>query len=145
MPVGSELDTTRGRVAITSAVDRSGKVQTAQVSGGRFIVRQARGQGGLTELVLSQPLACGASVASDRARSAVRSRRLSANGTGRFRTRGRYATLTARGTSWQTKDTCTATTATVQRGTVTVRIIATGQTATATPRRPIEARRRKFF
>jgi hypothetical protein len=48
-------------------------------------------------------------------------RSLWASGKGRFRTKGRYATATVRGTKWQTTDQCDGTLTTVTEGAVLVR------------------------
>jgi hypothetical protein len=55
------------------------------------------------------------------AAAARRKRRLFANARGRFRTRGRNSTATARGTRWLTQDTCKGTLTRVMQGRVTVR------------------------
>lgn len=135
--VGAELDASRGRVAVTSAVDRRGSVQTARVSGGRFVVRQGRGTGGLTTLRLSGPMACPSA-------SATASRRLSVVAGGRFRSLGRYATATAGAGNWTMKDTCTATTTSVRRGSVTVRDLATQTTITVTAGHSVTSRGRRL-
>jgi hypothetical protein len=49
-----------------------------------------------------------------------RVRRVWGNGTGRFRTSGRYAAATVRGTVWLTEDRCDGTLIYVRRGIVTV-------------------------
>jgi len=48
-------------------------------------------------------------------------RSLWASGKGRFRTKGKYASATVRGTKWQTTDECDGTLTTVAEGAVTVR------------------------
>ena len=50
-----------------------------------------------------------------------RSRHLWGSGHGSFRTRGRYASATVRGTVWLQKDTCSGTLTVVRRGVVTVK------------------------
>ena len=50
-----------------------------------------------------------------------RTRHLWGNGRGSFRTRGRYASATVRGTKWLVTDTCSGTLTVVRRGTVVVR------------------------
>jgi hypothetical protein len=47
-------------------------------------------------------------------------RQLWGNGTGRFRTRGRYATATVRGTNWLTADRCDGTQVRVAQGVIQV-------------------------
>jgi ferric-dicitrate binding protein FerR (iron transport regulator) len=48
-------------------------------------------------------------------------RQLWASGKGSFRTKGRYASATVRGTNWQTIDRCDGTLIKVNKGTVSVR------------------------
>jgi hypothetical protein len=99
--------------------------QTADFSGGQFVVRQRKGVN-LTTLALtgaSKGICPG--VATDTARTARakhrRFRYLGASGTGSFSTSGRYAAATVRGTSWVTEDYCDGTVIRVRRGTVSVR------------------------
>jgi hypothetical protein len=75
--------------------------------------------GGITTLTLSEALDC-----SRRARAAQRkpkTRKLWGDGKGKFRTKGRYAAATVRGTKWLISDTCTSTTTRVTQGSVSVR------------------------
>jgi hypothetical protein len=121
VPVGAELDTTGGRVQLTSSTSTSGEVQSAQFYSGRFAVRQSAREDGLTEVRLTEPLACQKNSRGKLVAAASRSRRLWGNGKGRFRTRGRNSSATVRGTIWLQKDTCNTTTTSVRSGTVTVR------------------------
>ena len=123
VPVGSELDTRAGRVQLTSSVTKGGDtVQTSQFYSGRFTVAQRSRDRGLTEIRLSEPLACrSSSRGKELTTAARRSRRLWGRGRGRFRTRGRYSSATVRGTAWLTKDSCSSTITTVREGIVTVR------------------------
>ena len=68
IPVGSILDATQGTVALSSAKNRTGGVQSAKFYEGQFRVTQQSGHGGLTNLTLTGslsgcPRAGGASVA----------------------------------------------------------------------------------
>jgi ferric-dicitrate binding protein FerR (iron transport regulator) len=54
-------------------------------------------------------------------------RSLFGSGHGRFRTQGRFAAATVRGTIWQTEDYCDRTVITVKRGLVAVRDLHTGR------------------
>jgi hypothetical protein len=124
LEVGSTVDTTRGTVRLVSAKIGKG-AQTADFSGGQFVVRQRKGVN-LTTLALtgaSKGICPG--VATDTARTARakhrRFRYLGASGTGSFSTSGRYAAATVRGTSWVTEDYCDGTVIRVRRGTVSVR------------------------
>jgi len=116
VPVGSELDTTRGRVRLVSAA--GAKTQAADFYQGRAIVSQGR-TAALTTLTLSQPLGC-----PKRKPSAATApkpvRRLWGNGKGAFLTKGRYASATVRGTIWLTEDRCTTTLIRVRSGRVDV-------------------------
>lgn len=124
IPVGSEVNATRGEVQLETAFDASGNSQLGKFSGGRFVMRQKPTSRPVTDLVLSggglSKKACGRA---GNARSAGRrpSRRLFGNARGRFRTRGRHASATVRGTVWSMKDSCNATTVRVRQGTVVVR------------------------
>ena len=85
------------------------------------MVRQVRARLPVTTLELSGPLAC-----PKRKPSAVGAskpppvRRLWGNAKGRFRTRGKYASATVRGTVWLTEDRCDGTLVRVRSGRVEV-------------------------
>jgi hypothetical protein len=125
IPVGSLVDTRRGTVRMTSARNRRGTTQTGDFSGGVFEVVQARRGSGRTDLVLKggsfRRCGAGSSAIVNAARSRRRVRRLRGNASGRFRTRGRYASATVRGTDWTLTDRCDGTLTTVRRGSVDVR------------------------
>ena len=127
IPVGSQIDTRKGTVRLTSAADRRGNVQTAEFYEGLWTVRQESRAGGLTELVLSGPL-----VACDKAggpvASARRGRRGWGRGRGRFGTRGRGGSAIVRGTWWLTEDRCDGTFFQVRDGIVDVRDFARRRT-----------------
>jgi hypothetical protein len=121
IPVGSELDVTRGRVRLTSAAGNR-RTQTSVFYQGRAVVRQPRVRTPFTNLQLSGPLSCPRrSAAGADATPPPRTRRLWGNGKGRFRTLGRYAGATVRGTIWLTEDRCDGTLIRVQQGRVDVR------------------------
>ena len=136
VPVGSIIDATRGEVKIIVAVDKaSDDVQAASFARGKFVVKQK--DNGLTTLKLkggdfsqcTAPRGKGEVAVretqkfiKDRARRGRRViRRLWGRGKGRFRTRGRFAAATVRGTVWRTIDRCDGTLIRVKRGVVTVR------------------------
>jgi hypothetical protein len=133
IPVGSLLDTRRGTVSLTSARNPSGAPQSSKFFSGVFQVLQSRKRSdrGLTEVRLkgSSFRACGrpgakgssAGAAARRRGSRRTIRRLRGNGSGRFRTRGRYGAATVRGTDWTVSDRCDGTLTKVTRGRVTVR------------------------
>jgi hypothetical protein len=129
IPVGSFLNTRRGTVNLTAAVNAAGATQSGNFSRGLFqVVQSSRASArGLTELRLK-----GSSFRGCRARGSGRSasaaglsrravRRLRSNATGRFRTRGRNSAATVRGTVWETIDRCDGTLTKVRRGRVAVR------------------------
>lgn len=142
IPIGSFLDTRRGRVRLTTARDAtSRRLQAGVFYSGVFQVLQSRRRKsrGLTELRLKGASfkrcalrrrarhaqagwKVGAAVVhAARRLSRRRIRRLRANARGRFRTRGRYSSATVRGTFWSTTDRCDGTLTRVARGSVTVR------------------------
>jgi hypothetical protein len=117
VPVGSELDVTRGRVRLVSAAGAT-KTQTADFYQGRAVIGQAR-TAPLTTLKLSGPLVCPKRKPSGAAQP-QRVRRLWGNGKGSFRTGGKYAAATVRGTIWLTEDRCDGTLVRVRAGRVEV-------------------------
>ena len=135
IPIGSLLDTRRGTVALATARDSSGKIQTGEFLSGVFQVLQSRKSSakGLTELRMrgssfkrcpkrGRHSSVGASIEAVAARHSRRIRRLRGRTTGgRFRTRGRYSAATVRGTDWTVSDRCDGTLTKVRRGKVAVR------------------------
>jgi hypothetical protein len=122
VPVGSELDVTRGRVRLTSA-GRGRTTQTGVFYQGRAVVRQERSTR-LTTMTLTGRLVCPRrSSASAGQAPPPRVRRLWGNATGRFRTRGRFSSATVRGTVWLTEDRCDGTLTRVRTGRLAVRDI----------------------
>jgi DNA-binding beta-propeller fold protein YncE len=128
LPVGSLVDTRRGKALLSSVRDRSGSVQQARFFGGLFQVRQRRSTRFVTDLVLRGRLA--SCPARDRASASARrrTRKLWGNGRGRFRTRGRYSSGAVRGTRWLVSDSCAGTLTVVRRGRVAVRDFTRDQT-----------------
>ena len=121
IPLGSEVDATKGRVRLTSAAGPGGAVQTAEFYKGLFIITQTKGRKPITNLKLSGKLACAKKGRASAAAKGKKVRRLWGDGKGRFRTRGRRAAATVRGTKWLTEDRCDRTKITVRRGRVAVR------------------------
>jgi hypothetical protein len=125
IPVGSLVDTRRGVVSLTSAVNTRGATQSGSFTAGIFQVLQGRRSRGLTNLRLSGSgfaRCAGAGKASAARRRLSRRvvRKLRANVKGRFRTTGRYASATVRGTRWDMTDRCDGTLTRVRRGVVVV-------------------------
>jgi hypothetical protein len=124
--VGSTVDTTNGRVRLTSAATH-GKTQTEDFYQGAFRVTQKRGHP-LTTLTLTggHNAACPHAASAGhgpQARTARRRRlrrRLWGNGHGSFGTQGSSASATSQGTIWLTEDDCEGTLITVRRGAVLV-------------------------
>ena len=135
IPIGSQVDATRGAVRITSAADLRGGTQAANFSEGAFTLRQRRQARPVTELVLTGGdfRSCGRRPSAKRSNAPAgisrrRARRgLWGQGKGRFRTRGRQGTATVRGTIWFTQDRCDGTLVRVRRGVVAVRDIKRGR------------------
>jgi hypothetical protein len=122
IPLGSTVDTTKGRVHITSAAG-GGRTQAGDFYRGLFVITQTRGAKPITQLALAGKLSCRKKKGRRATASAKRKkvRRLWGDGKGRFRTKGRHGAATVRGTKWLTEDRCGSTKVTVKRGTVVVR------------------------
>jgi hypothetical protein len=126
VPVGTVVNTTAGRVRLTSADPgpEPAELQTGEFFRGIFQVQQSRSAGGLVDLILRDNLSrrvC----ASTKAYAAAVSQRvlglLRGTAKGRFRTTGRFAAATVRGTDWGVRDRCDGTLTVVHRGVVVVR------------------------
>jgi hypothetical protein len=122
LPMGTQIDTRRGRVRLQTARG-GGAVDTADFYQGLFALFQARARGAFTELRLAGGSfrACppGRRSLAQAGRPPIR--RLWGDGRGRFRTRGRFAAASVRGTRWLTVDRCDGTLIRVRVGSVTVR------------------------
>jgi hypothetical protein len=136
VPTGTTVDARDGAVTLTAAADATGAQQSAEFSGAEFVVEQAQAGAPVTKLALKggdfsacpkrrsalvRPLGAYAAKAKRPLRS------LFGSGHGRFRTQGRFAAATVRGTIWQTDDYCDRTVVTVKRGLVAVRDLHTGR------------------
>ena len=125
--VGSTVDTTNGKVKLTSTLP-GGKTQFGTFNGGEFVVTQARRAAGLTDLTLagvnlqkcSTPSPAAGRAAPATAAASPRSH-LFGHAHGHFRTRGRNSTATVRGTTWLTEDRCDGTHTTDIQGKVDTR------------------------
>jgi hypothetical protein len=131
IPVGSTVDARNGSVKIVTAVGSKGAVQTATFHGAMFQVKQSRSEGGITDIYLrggnfavckaqSQMPAGTHLLAKKKKRKAVR-KLWGHDHHGRFRTHGRGAIATVRGTTWVMADHCDGTRTTVVSGAVSVR------------------------
>jgi hypothetical protein len=139
VPMGAQLDTRKGRVAVTSAHDTSGRAaQTADFYDGVFQVKQSvprtkpkTPKALITDLVLKgePPRSECAPIKGASAAAASKKKRggksvlgsLWGSGKGKFRTNGKYSSATVRGTIWLTQDRCDGTLTKVKRGIVSVR------------------------
>jgi hypothetical protein len=121
---GWTFDVTKGRVALTTAANTHGATQTTQAFEGFFTALQSPGAS-VTDLVLRSgnfDALCG-SGGVDVARASANTktvRHLWASGKGKFRTKGRFAAASIRGTEWLTEDRCDGTLITVKTGAVSV-------------------------
>ena len=172
-PSGSEIDALHGTVELVTATGTKTRKNSAKFGGAVFKTAQTRfgHNKGLTTLRLIDGrdgvpsyAVCKAGrrrVPASRAQAARRrhsrrrppSRRvlqlLHASGHGSFRTRGRYAAATVRGTKWTTADRCDGTLISVQRHSVRVtdlvkhisRVIRAGHSYLAAPRKPKSRRK----
>jgi hypothetical protein len=143
LPVGTQLDTRKGRVNLTSAADTGGKkTQASDFYDGIFQVKQAlpkktskKAVALTTDVVMKGQLprsGCaplkGASAAALDAKKKKKGPKsvlgkLWGNGKGKFRTTGKYSSATVRGTIWLVEDRCDGTLTKVARGVVSVRDI----------------------
>ncbi len=117
--IGSQIDTTNGRVQLTSA-RAGGVLETSQFYEGLFTILQDSVTA-LPELRLDGgDFSC---LEGSFSWQAIKKpvRRVWGSGKGKYRTRGRYSSATVRGTEWRTEDRCDGTLTTVVEGTVTVR------------------------
>lgn len=123
VPLGTLVDTIAGTVRLTSA-NSNGLTQSGRFFRGVFRIEQSYTSGGLVNLVLRDNLARSVCT-SGAARDAAVKRRvlglLRGTAKGRFRTTGRFAAATVRGTDWGVRDRCDGTLTVVRRGVVVVR------------------------
>ena len=135
VPFGATVDVSEGRLTMRADVG------TLQVFGdgrnaARFVPRRASERvNGRTRTLIQLTLSGGDFGVCGRRRTAGRAqqnrgevRSLWGNGKGRFRTRGRYAAATVRGTRWRTVDRCDGTLTVVRQGVVEVRDLTRGRT-----------------
>ncbi len=118
VPYGSEIDTRKGRVTLTSIPKAGAPPETAVFYDGLFKLTFA---GGITNLTLSEPLAACPKGRASAAAKKAKSRKLWGKGKGAFRTTGKYSAATVRGTTWLVQDTCAGTLTRVTEGVVEVR------------------------
>lgn len=130
IPVDSVVDTTAGKVSLTS-VDQYGEEQRASFFKGTFRVEQQLGHRLVSLRLRGGSLdQCGAGEGEGAARAsaAASGSALWGSGKGHFRTQGNFGAATVRGTIWLTEDTCEGTFFRVNRGIVSVRDFPRGRT-----------------
>jgi Ca2+-binding RTX toxin-like protein len=128
LPLSSIVDTASGKVTVASAPTAS-KTQTVSLRDGVFDITQSAARVAVMQFALvggdfsACPTAAGrrASAAAGTKSSTKTVRRLWASGKGQFRTKGRTAAATIRGTNWETIDRCDGTLIRVLKGSVAVR------------------------
>lgn len=138
VPVGTLVDTTAGRVTLTSANPAPGGVQSGEFFEGRFQIRQPASGGGLVSLILhdtaTRQVACEAPGAARAAAPQPLTQRilglLRGTAKGHFRTVGRFSAATVLGTDWGVRDRCDGTLTVVRTGVVTVRDFVRHRTVT---------------
>jgi hypothetical protein len=150
VPLGTIVDASKGKAAVTTLNVKGGKPQTSLFYDGAFNVNQRGGVRPITDIKLRSPrldALCGsAATSAGVARAgalvsrATRKRRRSkrvvtslwGDGKGSFRTTGRNSAATVRGTKWLTQERCDGTLTRVVRGVVKVKNLHTGKTVTVT-------------
>jgi CSLREA domain-containing protein len=123
IPVGTIIDTLKGRITLIAAANKKGGTATADFYDGIFKLGQTKGSKPITTLKLIEKLT-GCKASGKKASAAARrkrTRRLWGNGKGRFRTRGNHSAATVVGTKWLVEDRCDSTLTRVKRGKVSVR------------------------
>jgi Calx-beta domain len=142
IPLGSVLDTTKGRVTLVAASNKSGGTATADFYDGIFEVGQTKGAKPITTLELVEKLSC---PKSGKANAAARKkkRRLWGDGSGKFRTDGEFSSATVRGTLWLVEDRCDTTLTKVKRGKVDVRDFVKRKTVVVSAGKQYVARRKR--
>jgi len=138
IPVGSTVDTRKGRVTLTSIPKAGAPPESAWFYDGLFKVTQTKG---ITNLTLTEPLAaCPKKGRASAAAKKAKKRKLWGDGKGAFRTTGKYSAATVRGTRWLVEDSCAGTRTTVKQGSVSVKagrvtkIVRAGKNYLAKPR-----------
>ena len=141
IPVGSVIDTRKGRVTLVAASNKSGGTATADFFDGIFKVGQTKGAKPITTLDLVEKLSCPRGQATAAARR--KKRRLWGDGSGRFRTAGEFSSATVRGTKWLVEDRCDSTLTKVTRGKVEVRDLVKRKTVIVRAGKQYVAKRRR--
>jgi hypothetical protein len=123
IPYNSTVDVTRGRLVLRAD---TGTLTVNGAGGIPAVFRLLRGTDRRRPIVELRLIRGNFSVCPRTTRSASQAaptttvRQLWGNGKGRFRTRGRYAAATVRGTNWLTADRCNGTFVRVRQGVIQV-------------------------
>ena len=128
LPLRSIVDTVSGAVKVTANPSRSTQ-QTISLDDGIFDITQTTAKAAITQFALlgGDFSVCPAARRTGKANAAAKAktsktiRTLWASGKGKFRTKGKYAVASIRGTKWQTVDRCDGTLVRVTKGQVNVR------------------------
>ena len=135
LPAGTRVDARLGKLKMTNASTKHGKLQNGTFNGGIWSVSQSKSglTKGLTTLSIVESAFTGApTYSSCKSKAADTSpfgafaasgsvlQTLHSSAKGRYRTRGHYASATVRGTGWTISDRCDGTLVTVQRHSVSV-------------------------
>ncbi len=121
IPVGTIIDTRKGRISLIAAANKTGGTAEAVFYDGLFKLLQSNTSKPITTLKLVEKLSCPKRGKATTAAKKKKKRRLWGDGKGRFRTEGSYSSATVRGTKWLVEDRCTSTLTRVARGRVSVR------------------------
>jgi hypothetical protein len=143
LPVGTTIDTLKGRVTLVAAANRRGGTATSDFYGGVFKVTQTKGSKPITNLKLIEKLRCSKAGQATISAKRKKKRRLWGDGKGRFRTEGSYSSATVRGTKWLVEDRCGSTLTRVVRGRVAVRDFAKKKTVVVRAKKRYIARSRR--
>lgn len=119
LPVGTIVDARRGRVRITAT--SGGKTYSADFYGGVFQIAQLAKRGASADMKLFGGSFRGCPKAPRAAKKPKAIRQLWGEGSGPFRTVGRFSSAAVRGTTWLTQDQCRGTLTRVTTGSVIVR------------------------
>ncbi len=119
IPLGSSVETTNGRVGITSATKQGGTQRTEYYKG-QFNVEQA-GSGLVTAKLEDAKFGSCKGRSQTARRAPKKLARLWGNGKGKARTKGRRGSGTVRGTIWLTEERCNGTFFKVKEGELRVR------------------------
>ena len=143
LPVGSIVDARKGRVRLRASDGKAG-FSFADFYQGQFKLLQDKRDEGIVRLDLfgGNFKRCGrGGIAAGKKNKSVR--HLWGQGSGKFRTAGRFASATLRGTTWLTDDQCGGTLVRVTVGTVAVRDLPRKRDVTVTaPKRYFAKARR---